>query len=251
MNLLPHRADRAAISVAILAGLALPIVSIAQATQNETNPAESKNTPRIVETIHLKNVTAQQDLNDLQTDLRNMFTMAKIFAIPTQNAFSIRATPEDMEAAKKLIAELDRPRKAYRITYTITEIDNGKRMGAQHLAMVVVEGEKSWLKHGSRVPVITGISNKESAAESSQVQYLDVGLNIEASLDGDRLRSKVEQSSVADEKSGMGTQDPVVRQTMLEATSDVVPGKSSVLGSLDIPGTTRRQEIEASAEPVE
>ena len=85
----------------------------------------------------------------------------------------------------------------------------------------------------------------------SQVQYLDVGLNIEASLDGDRLRSKVEQTGVAEEKSGIGSQDPIVRQTTIEATSDMAPGKTLVLGSLDIPGTTRHQEIEATAELVQ
>jgi type II secretory pathway component GspD/PulD (secretin) len=251
MKPLPHRADRVAISVAILAALALPMTLIAQDTQAETKRAEAKNTPRIVETIHLKNVTAQRDLNDLQTDLRNMLPMAAMYTVATQNAISISATPDDMEAAKKLIAELDRPRKAYRITYTITEVDNGKRTGSQRLAMVVVEGEKSTVKHGSRVPIVTGVFAKESPGENSQVQYLDVGLNIEAFLDGDRLRSKVEQTGVAEEKSGIGAQDPIVRQTTIEATSDMASGKTVMLGSLDIPGTTRHQEIEATAEPVQ
>lgn len=251
MKRLPHYADRAAISVAILAMLAVPIQSIAQATPPETRPAESKSAPHVVETIRLKNVTSVRDLNDLQTDLRNMLPMAAMYTVATQNAISIRATPEDMEAAKKLIAELDRPRKAYRITYTITDVDNGKRMGSQHLSLVVVAGEKSTVKHGSRVPIVTGMYAKESSGENSQVQYLDVGLSIEASLDGDRLRSKVEQTSLADEKSGIGTQDPVVRQTMVEATSDMETGKTLALGSLDIPGTTRHQEIEATAEPVQ
>lgn len=245
MRRLPHYAGRAGISVAILAILAVPVMSIAQAT------AQSKDTSELVETIHLKYVTAIKDINDLQTDLRNMVSMAKVYTVATQNAISIRATPEDMESAKKLIADLDRPRKAYRITYTITDVDNGKRMGSQHLAMVVVEGEKSAVKHGSRVPIVTGIFAKESPGENSQVQYLDVGLNIEASLDGDRLRSKVEQTGMSEEKSGIGTQDPVVRQTTIEATSDIAPGKPLVLGSLDIPGTTRQQEIEATAEPVQ
>lgn len=47
---------------------------------------------------------------------------------------------------------------------------------------------------------------------------------------------------MSDEKSGIGIQDPVVRQTVLEATSDLKPGKTLLLGSLDIPGTSRHQE---------
>ena len=83
---------------------------------------------------------------------------------------------------------------------------------------------------------------------------MDVGLAIEASadsnLDGLRLHSKVEQTNVADEKSGVGAQDPIVRQTVLDGTSTLATGKPLILGSLDVPGTTRKQEIEVVAELV-
>ena len=32
--------------------------------------------------------------------------------------------------------------KTYRLTYTLTETDEGKRVGTQHFAMIVVSGEK-------------------------------------------------------------------------------------------------------------
>ena len=84
--------------------------------------------------------------------------------------------------------------------------------------------------------------------------YIDVGLNFDATLDefanGVRLRTKVDQSSVAEERSGVGPQDPVVRQTSLEGTSFLTPGKPLVLGSLDIPGSTRHQEVEVVMEAV-
>jgi|SRR5579885_2740659 hypothetical protein len=95
---------------------------------------------------------------------------------------------------------------------------------------------------------------KEAPLQILRCNIFDVGLSIEASLegrsDGLRLRTKIEQSNVAEEKSGAVAQDPVVRQTLLETTSTVVQGKSVVLGSIDIPGTTRRQEIEVVSEPV-
>jgi hypothetical protein len=65
-----------------------------------------------------------------------------------------------------------------------------------------------------------------------------------------RLRTKVVQSSIAEHKSGVGTQDPVIRQTTLEGTSTLVQGKPLVLGSLDIPGSTRHQEVEVLSELV-
>jgi hypothetical protein len=86
------------------------------------------------------------------------------------------------------------------------------------------------------------------------VQYLDVGVFIDAHLDGTgstlRVLTKVEQSAMGDEKSGLGAQDPVVRQTMLENTVTLAPGKPVVLGSLEIPGSTRHAEISLEAEPM-
>jgi type II secretory pathway component GspD/PulD (secretin) len=254
MRLLPHQADRVRTSVSILAGVALALTLIGAACA-QTPQAESgvraKSEPTTVATIHLTHVTAQRDFNDLQTNLRNMLPMAVSYAMQTQSAISIRGTAEDVETAKKLIAEFDQPRKAYRVTYTFTDMDNGKPVGVHRLAVLVVAGEKAIVKQGNRVPIVTGTIDKDSGAQSSQVQYLDVGLNVEATLDGDRLRSILEQSTMSDEKSGIGVQDPIVHQTKLEATSDLTPGKSVVLGSLDIPGTTRHQEIEAVAERIQ
>ena len=120
--------------------------------------------------------------------------------------------------------------------------------------MIVAAGGKTVVKQGNRVPLVTGSSNAGSSAPNSQVQYVDVGLNIEASLEGNsdglRLHSKVEQSSLAEEKSGFGAQDPVIRQTMLEGMSTLAQGKPMVLGSLDIPGSTRHEEIEVVSELV-
>ena len=102
--------------------------------------------------------------------------------------------------------------------------------------------------------VVTGTIDAARATPGTQVQYVDVGLSIEASVDGYadglRLRTKVEQSSLAEEKSGMGAQDPVIRQTVLEGTSTLALGKPLVLGSMDLPGSTRKQDIEVVAELV-
>jgi hypothetical protein len=104
------------------------------------------------------------------------------------------------------------------------------------------------------VPIVTGSSDDDSSKSNAQVQYMDVGLSIEAFADGvhdgARLRTKVSQSSVAEEKSGVGAQDPVIRQTTLDEITTLVPGKPLVLGSLDIPDTTRKQEIEVVVELV-
>ena len=142
--------------------------------------------------------------------------------------------------------------KTYRLTYTLTETDGGKRVGTQHLAMIVVSGRKTVLKQGNRVPLVTG-SVSTSGGPQMQVQYLDIGLNIDASIeeanDVVKLNTAVEQSSIAEEKSGLGTQDPIVRQAKLEGTSILTAGKPLILGSMDT-STARRLDIEVVMEHV-
>ena len=219
------------------------------AAGNEGKPAETK-ALEAPETIYLVNATWPNDLNDVQTALRNNFPEARIYGMQGKNAITIRGTAEDIQGAKKMIAELDRPKKVYRVTYTINESDNGKRSETQHYTLLVASGAKTLLKQGNRVPLVTGMGEGASPAQSSQVQYMDVGLSIEASIEGVGLRTKVEQSGVTDQKSGIGAQDPVVRQTVLEGTLNVDLHKPVVLGSIDVPGSTRHEEIEVAVELV-
>jgi hypothetical protein len=40
----------------------------------------------------------------------------------------MRGTAEDITLAQKVLADMDRSRKVYRLTYSITEMDGGKPM---------------------------------------------------------------------------------------------------------------------------
>src|SRR5215469_3944732 len=143
--------------------------------------------------------------------------------------------------------------KTYRLTYTLTETEGGKRVGTQHFAMIVVSGRKTVLKQGNRVPLVTGTVSTSGGGQT-QVQYMDIGLNIDASIeesaDGVKLNTSVEQSSITQEKSGLGAQDPIVRQAKLEGTSILTAGKPLILGSMDFPSTARRLDIEVMMEHV-
>jgi len=210
---------------------------------------DAKAGPEIYQTLYLTNLTQQNDANELQTDLRNMLPNAKLYYVPSQSAISLRGTAEEIALAQKILSDLDKTKKIYRLTYTMTERDGGKTIGVQHFSMIVASGSRTDFKQGSRIPVAVNTN-----ASSSDITYLDVGQEIEATLDGYldgvRLRTKVVQSSVAEDKSGVGTQTPVIRQITLEGTSTLVQGKPLVLGSLDVPGSTRHQEVEVVSELV-
>jgi hypothetical protein len=242
---------------------ALPTIAIAlfvpsagaqtQATGSKSDEAQTN--AKTYQTLYLTNLTQQSDALDIQTDLRNMLPRAKIYYVPPENAISILGTQEDFLLAKQILADIDRKRNIYRLTYTITESDGVQNLGTRHVALIVASGGTAELKQGNRVPVMTGANGEGTSNANSQVQYMDVGLNILAVLNGApddlRLRTRVEQTSVAEERSGLGPQDPVIHQTSLDETSTLVQGKPVVLGSLDIPNSSRHMQIEVNSEPVQ
>ncbi|MGO8757587.1 MAG: secretin N-terminal domain-containing protein [Terracidiphilus sp.] len=246
-----------AAAAALALAFALAPHAGAQTTPDTSKPCDAKPAqpaaPETVQTFFLTNASEQNDLNEIQTDLRNALPRARLFGVQSQNAITVSATAEEMETARKLIAELDRPRQLYRLTFTITDLDGGKRVGSQQFVLLAVVGQKSNFKQGNRVPIVTGSASGDPK-DGTQVQYQDVGLSIETlvsgSPEGPTLRARVEQSSLAEEKSAATSQDPVVHQTILNETAEVTLGKPMVLGSLDVPGTTRRQEIAVTAELV-
>jgi type II secretory pathway component GspD/PulD (secretin) len=205
--------------------------------------------------FYLVNSSQQNEANEVVIAVRDLLPPdTKIYLVQNQNAIVVRATSDQLLLIQKVINDLDRPKKTYRLTFTIVESDGGKRVGSQRYDMVVVAGQRASLKEGSKVPIVTGSFAANSSGTQTQMTYLDVGMNFDVTLDefgnGGRLRSKVEQLSMAEEKGGLGPQDPVIRQTVLEGTSFMTQGKSLVLGGVDIPGSTRHLDIEVSMELV-
>lgn len=229
---------------------------------SQNNPLKHRDFDDLAtETFYLKNASQQADANEVVTALRNILSPeSKIFLVASDNAIVVRTTPELIQQAQAILNDLDLPKKTYRLTYTVTEIDGGKRVGTQHFAMVLVSGQDTVLKQGSRVPIATGSYNATATAGPSpspagiqtQYTYLDIGMNFDATLsatgNGAMLRSSVEQSSIAEERSGVGAQDPIVRQTSLRGVFFLTPAKPLVIGSLDIPGSTRHLDIEVVME---
>jgi type II secretory pathway component GspD/PulD (secretin) len=209
-----------------------------------------------LQTFYLGNVSQPSDANEILTAIRNIMPPdIRLYLVPSQNAIVLRATPEQMATAQKIINDLDRPKKLFRLTYTISEMDGGKRTNTQRFSMVAADGQKVTLKQGSRVPVATGsYSSSGSVGVQTQFQYLDLGMTFDATAvsvaGGALLKAKVEQSSAADDKMIAEVREPVIRQATLEGTSVVKLGKPLMLGSLDIPGTTAHLEVEVLVEAV-
>ena len=236
--------------VCVLAALAISAAGSVRAAAHEQHPQPKRD--ESYQVFYFNNSTGQHYDNDIQTALRNMLPNAKIYFALASNALMIRGSAEDIEMAQKMLADLDRPRKTYRVTYTLTE-NGGSQSGAQRFVLIVDPGSKTFLKQGSRVPIMTGSSGAGSDKDT-QVQYVDVGLDLEASIEGYgegmHLKTKIEESSVADDKSNMGIQDPVLSQSILQSDSTCTLGKGMVLGSVEMPATGKRMEVSVVAEVV-
>jgi general secretion pathway protein D len=77
-----------------------------------------------VRTFFLTNPSSQQDLNDIQTALRNVMGEGpKFFSVPSQNAILGRGTPDQLLLAEKIIDDLDKARPEVVLDVAILEVD--------------------------------------------------------------------------------------------------------------------------------
>jgi hypothetical protein len=159
----------------------------------------------------------------------------------------------DAPIPKASEAKIETAPQTYRLTYTLTELDGAKRIGTQHFSLTVNPGKDGRIRLGSKVPIVTGSSKPENPPQAL-VQYQDVGLTIWTRAKdfsaGVLVDSDVDQTSVSEEPSNVGRGDPIFRQAKLQNSALLTLDKPVMLGSLDIPGSTRHLDIEVILELV-
>ena len=235
--------------------VAAAALTLAPCAPAQMSPAAAAAAPRSVQTFRLNYAASQAEQNEILTAIRNTVSPTmKVFLVTSSSEIVCNGNAEDLAIVADLLHKLDIPHKQYRLTYTLTETDAGKRIGVQHYAMVVTAGQRMQMKEGSRVPLITGSFKSTEKGTEQQTTYLDVGLTFDQTLQehgsGFQMRSVVEQTSIAEEKSGIGPEDPVIRQTRLEGTSILPENKAISLGSVDVLGSTRHLDVEVIVEAV-
>jgi len=77
-----------------------------------------------VQTFYLSNAWQQNDLNDVQTALRNVLTGPnfKVYAVPSQNAIVVKGTPDELQLAQMLIDDLDKARAEVVVDIAVLEV---------------------------------------------------------------------------------------------------------------------------------
>jgi general secretion pathway protein D len=76
-----------------------------------------------VQTFYLSNAWQPNDLNDVQTALRNVLAgNFKVYAVASQNAIVCRGTPDELLLAEKLINDLDKARAEVVVDIAVLEV---------------------------------------------------------------------------------------------------------------------------------
>ena len=87
-----------------------------------TRSKRSELDEQAVQTFYLSNAWQQNDMQDVQTALRNVMPNAKVFGVASQNAIVMRATPDELLLAQKLVNDLDKARPEVVVDIAVLEV---------------------------------------------------------------------------------------------------------------------------------
>ncbi len=80
-----------------------------------------------VQTFYLTNASQANDANELVVAIRNLLDPSvKIYVVPSQNAIVMRATPDELLIAQKLLNDLDRARPEVVVDVAVLEVNRDK-----------------------------------------------------------------------------------------------------------------------------
>lgn len=153
------------------------------------------------------------------------------------------AQEEGKQNAEANKSSVDRPKNAvhaYRVDFSINELEDAKKVNARHYSVNLNSGPWSELKIGTRVPV---------KPTEGTFQYLDLGANISCQIDEQgedvslNVRSDFSNLSSPEEQHST---EPIIRQIQINGRTLAIPGKAVVIGSVDDPNSNRQFQLEAT-----
>ena len=99
-----------------------PITSNTIFVAQNTRSKRTELDEQAVQTFYLTNAWQQNDLNDVQTAIRNVLTQVKVYGLASQNALVVRGTPDELLLAQKLISDLDKARPEVVVDVAVMEV---------------------------------------------------------------------------------------------------------------------------------
>ena len=178
-----------------------------------------------------------------------MYTRKVVFALvlgifflvarPLTIAQDANAPPNAFERSN---SSASKPLGAYRLDFSINELEDGKKINTRHYSMSLTDGPGGGrnLKIGTRVPI---------QSEQGKFEYLDIGTNINAQIRnwetplGLYVNAEISSFPASNEGRASGT-PPLIRQLRIEGTTVIVPDKPMIIGSVDDPDSKREFQLQ-------
>jgi hypothetical protein len=173
--------------------------------------------------------------NRIVVNVAKFLVITLFWSVPVSCAQDKSATSPQAEKEKAV--------EPYRLDFTINEIEDGKKINSRQYSLNLNAGDHNSIKIGTRVPV---------EVKQGEMQYIDVGTNISASLrEHDNglsleVRADISNFAVPDQASRSNSM-PLLRQMQINGSTVVILGRPVVVGSVDDPNSKRQFQLEVVA----
>lgn len=153
------------------------------------------------------------------------------------SSLALRAQDTDL---KKNAEDTNKELAAFRLDFSLVELEDGKQMNTRHYSMNLVPGfsPSNEIKIGSRVPV---------EGKQGEMQYIDVGTNVWSRMierqGALQLEVHAELSNFASPEQENRTAMPLLRQVRINASTLAILGKATILGVVDDPNSKRQFQL--------
>lgn len=151
-----------------------------------------------------------------------------------------KASAQEAGSSTKTVEpEQPKPVDAYRLDFSINELEDGKKINTRQYSMDLTSSQPQDIKIGTRVPV---------ESKQGEFQYLDVGTNISGRLNSrNELFINAEMSNFAIPEQAAGHDShPVIRQIKIGGSTLLVVGRPIMIGSADDPNSKRQFQVEVT-----
>ena len=140
-------------------------IFVAQNTRSKRTELDDQ----AVQTFYLTNAWQQNDLNDVQTALRNVMPSAKVFGVAGQNAIVMRGTPDELLLAQQLIDDLDKARGEVVVDIAVLEVSKNweKTLGISWPSSFGVSLQPNCSSSGSCANSSSGSSTSGTSSSTS------------------------------------------------------------------------------------
>ena len=126
-----------------------------------------------VKVFYLSNITSPQELQEVMTTLRQVIEVQKLFNYSSQNAIVVKAEPDRMALAEKIIADLDKPKAEVLVDVTVMEVDSVR--SRQLAAAFAPQGINSTISFTPRTSIQTLAGQLGTTSSTSSTGFSNNG----------------------------------------------------------------------------